>query len=164
MEEHRAELMPPGGVPKPCKGLLEVPSQRDPDHWWASPCGGLESPSLSGSAMVWGRFQNSSLEWPLLPQHKAPSLLPGPCCSSCLTRHPHLKNGKRTPAEMDIGGQAPQTDGHGRKALPGLPLTQPGRWGLLWKEGTLSLSPGQSPVSHFPTSGSQTEKVPGSAG
>lgn len=92
------------------------------------------------SEFVWlcrglGGFQNSSLEWPLLPQHKAPSLLPGPCCSSCLTRHPHLKNGKRTPAEMDIGGQAPQTDGHGRKALPGLPLTQPGRWGFSGRRG-----------------------------
>lgn len=59
---------------------------------------------------------------------------------------------------MDIGGQAPQTDGHGSKTLTGLPLIQPGKWGLVWKEGTLLLSPGQSPVSHFTTSGSQTEK------
>ena len=30
-EEHRAELRPPrGGVPKPCKGLLDIPSQRGP--------------------------------------------------------------------------------------------------------------------------------------
>lgn len=35
--------------------------------------------------------------------------------------------------EMDIGGQAPQTDGHGSRALTGLPLTKPGRWGLHWK-------------------------------
>lgn len=33
--------------------------------------------------------------------------------------------------EMDIGGQAPQSDGHGSRALTGLPLTKPGRSGLL---------------------------------
>lgn len=52
-----------------------------------------------------------------------------------------------TPAEMDIGGQAPQMDGHGSKALTGLPPTKPGRWGLLWnKEG-----PCRCPMSRAPS-------------
>lgn len=63
--------------------------------------------------------------------------------------------------EVDIGGQAPQTDGHGSRALTALPLTKPGRWGLHWKsEGALSLSSVWSHLSHF-TSCSQTEKQGG---
>ena len=59
-----------------------------------------------------------------------------------------------TPAEMDIGGQAPQTDGHGSQALTGLPPTKTGRWGLLWnKEG----------LCRYPLSGSPSHASPPSA-
>lgn len=67
--------------------------------------------------------------------------------------------------EMDIGGQAPQTDGQGSRAVTGLPLTKPGRWGLHGKsEGALSLSSVWSRLSHFTSSCSQTEKQGGGGG
>lgn len=59
---------------------------------------------------------------------------------------------------MDIGGQAPQTDRHGSRALPGLPLTK--QMGVTLEEGASA----RSPFSYLTSSCSQTEKWKGGGG
>lgn len=139
-EDCKAELRPP----RVHQCSKETP---DPYEGWTFPFSGLESLNLSGFAIIRGEFSPPASN--NLPPAQALALLPGrrvllvlPClvpiwiCSA--------------PRNGCLGGRPLQTDGHGSRALAGLPLTKPGRWGLLWKSrGALSLSPVWSHLLYF---------------
>lgn len=102
----------------------------DPCEDWMSLFIVLESLNLLGSPVIWGDFL------PLVPP---PAQSTGPAAGILLPSYPDLLPSEEwkweNPSEMDVGGQAPQTDGHGRRALTGLLSPKPDRWGPLEEGG-----------------------------
>lgn len=110
------------GIHQPSKGF---PSQRGPQTLVRArpiPSEAVSLLNLSGSAMT---VLSSHPAWNVLPQHKALTLFLGPHLAPC------LESGYGNSPRDGYWGQAPQSDGHGSRALTGLPLTKSGRSELL---------------------------------